>query len=627
MLIQSLGIKYGGEWSYFGKMITTNQIQSLTKNIEDELPINFKLPEGGVFHLDKILPYVCIYRYKQPDLYFSGLLKTQASYIIVSADVDISELVEAIATTISKKLNSFLVLEMWPVRTDHDASFEISCPESKAPATVKALADGIEEMKEIYPEISVAVSDTLSRHPDGLEPLLELKESKNAGALQIGLAVPTIYQRPEENEIFSLFYRKFATRLSVVIKRAVYEFIRVQTSNPFHHHLMLGKTNIDKLTLEADKTLASISENMSFLMRTTPVNSTQEWEKFKKNDYSITPDYNYRLIALDPEQEKRRLYEIPLEKVDDPTLASILRDKRFEIEKQLTMLEERGTDNFRYTSESLYGTIEEHVIDGAKEILEAFPKGQQAGEIEKVSCHSFAEKAQEEIDYLKTLFPELDIKFDIRDDVAGIMVSETTLLISDTLTVDKDRCDALIQHEVATHILTYCNGKRQPFEQMYAGFAGYDQMQEGIAVLAEYLVGGLTINRLRLLAGRVLAANSLVSGASFIETFNLLYKDHNFTDRTSYYITMRIYRGGGLTKDAVYLAGLIEVLDYIKNGGDIRLLYTGKFSMHHVDLIEELLHRNVLKQPQLPRFLERDIAKERIELIKQGISLKQLIPQ
>jgi uncharacterized protein (TIGR02421 family) len=191
--------------------------------------------------------------------------------------------------------------------------------------------------------------------------------------------------------------------------------------------------------------------------------------------------------------------------------------------------------------------------------------------------------------------------------------------------MDAQRCDALIQHEVATHILTYCNGKSQPLKQMYAGFAGYDELQEGLAVLAEYLVGGLTVNRLRLLAARVIAAHSLVMGATFIETFKLLKDEHHFPDRTAYYITMRIYRGGGLTKDAVYLAGLMQVMKYLENDGTIDTLYAGKFNITHVALIEELIHRDVLKEPILPRFLEREDVQERLQKIKKGITLIELL--
>ncbi|MFC7358175.1 flavohemoglobin expression-modulating QEGLA motif protein [Jejudonia soesokkakensis] len=606
-------------------MIEEPLLQTVCGDLESQLPINEQLPEGGMLHIDKVLPYICIYRYKKPDLYFSGLLKTQASYLIVKDTVDISELIQCIATSMSKKLNSFLILEMWPERNNHDATFEISCPKDKAPATIKALQIGIDEMRLIYPEVSSTVNDTNMRHPDRLEPLMTIDQSKASGSLTIGISVPTIYQRPSENQVYSIFYRKFATYLSEIIKRTVFEFIRVQTSNPYDHFLMLGKTSLDKITMQADHDLAEISEGMSFLLRTTPVNSSEQWEQFKESKFSKKPSFTYRLIALDPEQEKRKLYDIPIEKVDDPTLAYILRDKRLEIEKQLTMLEERGTDSFRFVGESLYGRIEEDVLNGAKEILNTFSEGENASEIDKFTCHEFAEHAQKEIDYYQEKFPHLKLALEIRSDVAGIMVSETTLLISDQLNMDSNRCDALIQHEIATHILTYCNGKSQPLKQMYAGFAGYDQLQEGLAVLSEYLVGGLTKNRLRLLAGRVVAADSLVSGATFVDTFHLLHKEYNFPERTAYYITMRIYRGGGLTKDAVYLAGLINVLDYLKDGGKLETLYAGKFNTNHVPLIEELIYRNVLKKPELPRFLERPSVQERLQQIRKGITLTELL--
>src|SRR5690606_3852898 len=106
---------------------------------------------------------------------------------------------------------------------------------------------------------------------------------------------------------------------------------------------------------------------------------------------------------------------------------------------------------------------------------------------------------------------------------SGMMVSKDVLYISESATIRRDRVQPLLHHEIGTHLLTYFNGRRQPFRQLYAGFAGYEELQEGLAILAEFLVGGLTRNRLRTLAGRVLAVNAVVQGASFVETFRLLH--------------------------------------------------------------------------------------------------------
>src|SRR5680860_206417 len=606
-------------------MIEKRMVRSICKKLSEEQSVFQKLPKDGMMYIEKLLPYICVFRYKKPDSHFAGLLKTQASYLIVDETVDISKLLEEVSTTVSEKLNAFLILELWPVRRGHQAEFEIFCPENKAPATVAALKDGFETIKEIYPDTSVTVINSSDRHPERLLPLMEIDESKQSGSLSIGLAVPVLYHNSEKDELYSLFYRKFYTRFSETIKRAAYEFIRVQTSNPFDHYLMLGKTHLDKVTLKADTELAKISEGMSFLLRTTPVNSTSEWKKFKKNNFQKNPSFNYRLIALDPEKKKRQLYDLPIDQVTDPTISFILRDKRLEIEKQLTMLEERGTDNFRFIGESLYGKIEDNVLEAAEAILKQYPQGDDRKDMRRFDCHEFAERAKMEMDYYQELFPDIKLSLEIRKDVAGIMVSKSELMISDRFSLDASRCDALIQHEIATHILTYCNGKSQPLKQMYAGFSGYDQLQEGLAVLAEYLVDGMTVNRMRTLAGRVVAAESMVKGANFIETFNLLRTDHNFTESTAYYITMRIFRGGGLVKDFVYLAGLLNVMEYLKNGGNLETLYTGKFNINHVELIEELLHRKVLRKPITPRFLERDSVIRRLQKLRNGLKITELL--
>ena len=47
---------------------------------------------------------------------------------------------------------------------------------------------------------------------------------------------------------------------------------------------------------------------------------------------------------------------------------------------------------------------------------------------------------------------------------------------------------ALLHHEVGTHLVTHVNGTHQPIKVLGVGLAGYDETQEGLAVLAEYLV-------------------------------------------------------------------------------------------------------------------------------------------
>jgi uncharacterized protein (TIGR02421 family) len=205
------------------------------------------------------------------------------------------------------------------------------------------------------------------------------------------------------------------------------------------------------------------------------------------------------------------------------------------------------------------------------------------------------------------------------------MVSRGNLLISADSKIPAARVEALIQHEVGTHVLTYHNGRAQPLRHLYAGLAGYDALQEGLAVLSEYLVGGLSRPRMRLLAGRVVAAAHLIDGATFIETFRELERTHGFARRTAFVVTMRTYRGGGLTKDVVYLRGLQQILDYLGNGGRLKPLFVGKIGAQHIPVIRELQWRGVLKTPPLtPRYMNSPEALERLQRVRSGLTVAEL---
>jgi hypothetical protein len=123
----------------------------------------------------------------------------------------------------------------------------------------------------------------------------------------------------------------------------------------------------------------------------------------------------------------------------------------------------------------------------------------------------------------------------------------------------------------------------------------------------------------------VVAVNHLIAGYSFVDTFYLLIEKYGFKPESAFSITMRVYRGGGLTKDAVYLKGLLNLLTYIREGNDITPLLIGKIRQDYLPIVEELVYRKVLKPiPIMPRYLEDDYGKE-IRRIKKGITVFNMI--
>src|SRR5690606_28515276 len=104
------------------------------------------------------------------------------------------------------------------------------------------------------------------------------------------------------------------------------------------------------------------------------------------------------------------------------------------------------------------------------------------------------------------------------------------------------------------------------------------------------LTGGLTSSRMRTIAARVIAVDYMVKGKTFIDTFRLLMDRYHFTERSAFFITTRVYRGGGLTKDAVYLKGLLNVIKYIQEGKDLSQLLIGKIRQDYLPYVQELIY-------------------------------------
>jgi hypothetical protein len=139
-------------------------------------------------------------------------------------------------------------------------------------------------------------------------------------------------------------------------------------------------------------------------------------------------------------------------------------------------------------------------------------------------------------------------------------------------------------------------------------------------------VGGLNRPRLRLLAARVLAVRNLVDGASFVDTFRELTQTHRFDRRTAFTVTLRVYRGGGLTKDALYLRGLSRMFQYLREDNPLDPLFIGKIDARHIPLIQELRWRKVLKPaPLVPKYLSRPAVVARLGALREGMTVLDLI--
>ena len=624
------------------RTITESFTHTVLERLSQSKPVRRALPKWGRIHVDRRLPFLFLYR-RPPQRRDEGterLLLGEAAYILAPGEgrfsLGLSKLIQSLAEASVAQFGAFLLIEIWSSRTkpmeEGNAALRAPAfriwhrgPQSLSP-TVEAFEEALRRIRirRIAPQVDALVD--IKIRPPGLAPMLSESLLAVPGIHILGLEVLPVYRSSDE-KIFPLVLRELHRAVSKSVKQALVGFARTQTRYQPSHYQSMGRRVVVKAVWEVDRILAEVSNEFDFLLSVTPVNVHKAWNSFERTRGEKAPRFGYRPLPLAPFQLKRKLFSAPIEKIEDPELGWIFRQKQNELDRQLSALVDRDSRRFLYGSLQIYGGVDSSLLNTARELLDRVsPHSRERRGARKVNAESFAVRAREEIQYFKDEYAQTRAGVEITSGVTGLMVSRGKLLISSDLNVPSSRLEALVQHEVGTHILTYINGQSQPFRLLSAGLAGYDEMQEGLAVLSEYLVDGLSGPRLRLLAARVVAVQCMIDNASFVETFRELDRNYEFSQQNAFSITTRVFRGGGLTKDAAYLRGLVRVLKYIHDGGSIETLLAGKLGVDDVPVIDELLRRKILRQPPLrPRYLDNPAVRMRLRAIGQQDSPLDLL--
>jgi uncharacterized protein (TIGR02421 family) len=610
------------------------------------------LPGGGRLRIDRQLPFLCVYR-TPPGRLDPGtrdLVTTEAAYLFAPGEelhaAGLQDLCATVAETLQEHFGIVLILEVWSAEKDgqdeplapRQPAFRIVTASSDAlPLTVDEFQQALREIRLEGHSAEVRLDRAQEVHPPGLPPLIPrpacrappaspaaddttppLPGAPDAAAsrgrlFSLGLAVRPVFRDHESGVVFPMVLQRLRRQLARALRRAIFAFTN-QTPQSKLHFDSLGPSAFAPAARVVDQQLSEVSEAFDFILQATPVNSEAAWQQFRSNGFREPPRFRYRPLPYHPVLLKRRLFTAPLENVEDPTLFVLFSEKQRELDRQLTALRDVGTSHFLYGSLQLYGKPDADLCDLARRIL-VLPGLDEPPEPADAKADDVAAHARDEIERYRSRHAPFLAHVEVRDDIAsGAMVAGDRLLVARSLRARESRIDPLLHHEVGTHLLTYFNGREQPFRQLYAGLAGYDGLQEGLAILAEHLSGGLDRARLRTLAARVVAAEALVSGAKFVETFHLLHDECSLSERSAFLVTLRAYRAGGLTKDITYLRGLRDLLAWLREGHDIEPLYVGKIALRHLPAIQELRRRGVIRPPALlPRFWEEPGFRQKLD--------------
>ena len=338
---------------------------------------------------------------------------------------------------------------------------------------------------------------------------------------------------------------------------------------------------------EMDANLDRLVRRIELLSYVNPINIEKEKQRFFAAKYNIEPEFKYPKLKFDPLKLQRLFFSQRPEHLEDERLANLYRDVIYFYSNMVQCISTIGSGKeFYFNSLRVYGTPTERDVNNAKFILH-FEDEPAGADMEKIFTAEEAQAYFEE--FAKAYEFPLQIKMATHI-AADAMVSniKQTLMLKRNALYSKNQLLTLAHHEIGVHLVTTFNGLEQPLKIFANGFPKNVETQEGLSVLSEYKGGALTLKRLKELSYRVLAADCLSRGYDFKGVFDLIHTQYKLNRNEAFSITLRALRGGGFTKDWLYLSGFKKIYDLHKAGNSLEPLLAGKVSLDYLDTVKYL---------------------------------------
>jgi uncharacterized protein (TIGR02421 family) len=391
-----------------------------------------------------------------------------------------------------------------------------------------------------------------------------------------------------------------------IIQALSKSFKNIIINNSQHYINRLANFNVKKKSsllhgglqpelIKFDKALYRLVKNFELLNYVNPVNLETEKSKFFKAKGNYNPEYRYKPLTIDPHIFKAKMYRLDVDSLEDAHMRQIYIDIINAYADKVDMLSALGSEKFLYNSLRYFGEPTQQDISNANFLMYCNELPQFEEEVilssDKVKKIFKAEGARYGFDF------KVEESKTIPSD-ALVINSKQTVYLKKGAFFTQSRITALLNHEIGVHMVTTKNAQLQPLRFLSMGLPKNTHTQEGLAIMSELKSGCLTITRLKELAMRVLAVDMMTKGFDFKSTYHQLKASNTLTDDKLYYLLARVYRGGGFTKDYLYLNGFRSVLRLEGSEVSIDNLFLGKTSHAYLSLLNEFVDRGILEKPR-----------------------------
>ena len=370
--------------------------------------------------------------------------------------------------------------------------------------------------------------------------------------------------------------------------------------------------------MSAREYLRRLSDAIVHTQRPIRILKALNWDaqvhaRFFKRGARELPEVTYRPLDYDPDDKIREFQVLRRSIKGHNPIEHALRRKCDEFIDVVRMLKARGTKRFFHHSVRLYGTPRQAFKDSGVDNLQiarlwALRPIRPADDLEPRNLT--AEQALDLIGHIvrPVLGDACRLKISPRL-TADAAAGATSIAVRKDARFSRRQARALAHHEGLWHVLTSLNGYAQPvLTVLGVGLSRFSTSQEGGGVVAEYLSGNMSGDRLRELGERTLVVDMAAQGASYLDVFR--YLAHRFSEEKAAQMCERVFRGGVLeggapfTKDAIYQRGYCRVFNFIRHTVEhveldlLLAFFSGKMSLDDAPLIAALVHEGLVVTPR-----------------------------
>ncbi|UKN03203.1 flavohemoglobin expression-modulating QEGLA motif protein [Paracrocinitomix mangrovi] len=412
--------------------------------------------------------------------------------------------------------------------------------------------------------------------------------------LVLATEVSKVYCDEETGEYFSQVIDSIREGFKRVILENALLFTKKHSNLKVKNSNLLLSSELDEAILKVDKMLYKLVRNFEVLKFVNPINIEAEKKKFIKSKGLYKPQFKYKHLNLNPFLMKRKLMNLPVEQIQDVNIQNLYKGVINAYCDKIELIASIGTENFLYNSLRYFGEPTKKDIANAQFILH-FNHNAELNQPMMNDTEALSVLKKELKSY------EFECKIKLSDKLAAkamVVNSEKTLYLKKGGRFTEKEIHSLVHHEIGVHMVTTMNADSQPIKLFSMGMPVNTKTQEGLAIMSEYYSNTLTVKRLKELSLRVVGISSMIHEHDFNATANMLVNEYGMSLESAFYLTTRIFRGGGFTKDYLYLSGLKEVSTLMKSDEGYEDLMVGKTHHNYLGLINEMIDRKLIIPPR-----------------------------